>query len=65
MTVMLYKHPGIYQMHGDYFDYIIVGDDEVEASLKNGWVTTTEEAKSGTSKQKRAKKTPVAKAEEE
>jgi len=62
MSVMLYKHPGPYQMHGDMFDYIIVGDDEVDAAVKDGWMKTTDEAKNGAAKPKRGRK-PKAKEE--
>lgn len=32
-------------MHGDHFDYIIVNENEVETTLKDGWSLTTDEAK--------------------
>lgn len=44
MTVMLYKSPGKYKIHGGNFDYTIVDDDKVDAALKDGWFKTTEEA---------------------
>jgi hypothetical protein len=49
-------------MHGDMFDYIIVGDDEVDAAVKDGWMKTTDEAKNGAAKPKRGRK-PKAKEE--
>lgn len=44
MSVMLYKHGGIHKMHGDNFDYVIVNEDEVDDSIKDGWYLTTTEA---------------------
>jgi hypothetical protein len=54
MTVMLYKHPGSHEIHGDTFDYIIVEPDDVEAKVADGWSKTTDEAKNG--KPKRGRK---------
>lgn len=65
MTVMLYKHPGPHSLHGDKFDYIVVSNDGVGDALKDGWAKTTDEAKAGPAKPKRAKKAPVAKDKEE
>ena len=45
MSIMLYKHPGKHKLHDDKFDYIVVDEDEVESSLKDGWYKTTPEAK--------------------
>lgn len=45
MSVMLYKHPGKHKLHGDKFDYVVVKEDEVEATCKQGWYKTTPEAK--------------------
>jgi len=50
MSVMLYKYPASNKntnnfMHGDHFDYIIVNENEVETTLKDGWSLTTDEAK--------------------
>jgi len=42
---MLYKAPGPYEIHGGHFDYIIVEEEEIEASKANGWHLTTPEAK--------------------
>lgn len=47
MSVMLYKHPGPHEIHGDMFDYIIVDEDAVEGAIKDGWCKTTDEAKTG------------------
>lgn len=45
MSVMLYKHPGKHQIHGDSFDYIVVEEGEVAAKVKEGWAKSTDEAK--------------------
>lgn len=45
MSVMLYKYPGIHELHGDKFDYIVVDESEVDTKLKEGWFKTTPEAK--------------------
>ena len=42
---MLYKAPGPHEIHGGRFDYTIVDDDQVEATLAAGWYLTTTEAK--------------------
>lgn len=42
---MLYKHPGKHKLHGDFFDYIVVEEENVEDSILEGWSTTTDEAK--------------------
>jgi len=43
---MLYKWPGIEEIHGDKFDYTIVEDEEAEDVAKeDGWFLTTDEAK--------------------
>lgn len=42
---MLYKHPGKHFLHGAMFDYIIVNEDAVEDTIKDGWCLTTDEAK--------------------
>jgi hypothetical protein len=45
---MLYKHPGVHEIHGDKFDYIIVDADDAAAlsdALEAGWFFTTTEAK--------------------
>lgn len=47
MAVMLYKHPGPHEIHGDKFDYIVVDEAAVDAALKDGWSKTTDEAKTG------------------
>jgi len=44
-TTMLYKHPGIHEIHGDRFDYIIVDSDQVNEALADGWSLTTDGAK--------------------
>jgi phage terminase large subunit len=48
--------------HNHAIDYIIVGDDEVDAAVKDGWMKTTDEAKNGAAKPKRGRK-PKAKEE--
>ncbi len=45
MSVMLYKKPGKHKIHGDTFDYVVVNEADVEASIDNGWHKTTTEAK--------------------
>lgn len=45
MTTMLYKCPGLHEIHGGHFDYVIVEDDKIEETLANGWFLTTPEAK--------------------
>ena len=47
MTVMLYKHPGVHEFHGDKFDYTIVDEADVDAAVKAGWSLTTDAAKAG------------------
>lgn len=42
---MVFKHPGIHEMHGDKFDYLIVDDDDIESALADGWSLTTDQAK--------------------
>ena len=44
-TTMLYKAPGLHEIHGGHFDYTIVNDNEIEATLAAGWYLTTTEAK--------------------
>jgi uncharacterized protein YmfQ (DUF2313 family) len=47
-ATMLYRHPGLYEIHGDRFDYIIVDADEegaIDQALADGWHLTTDEAK--------------------
>lgn len=43
---MLYKYPGIHEIHGDLFDYCIVDENRVDFYLRAGWHMTTTEAKS-------------------
>lgn len=45
MTVMLYKYPGIHDIHDDKFDYIVVDEVDVRKALDDGWFLTTDEAK--------------------
>ena len=45
MSVMLYKHPGKHEIHGDMFDYIIVDEGDVASKVKEGWAKSTAEAK--------------------
>lgn len=44
MPTMLYRCPGPHEIHGGRYDYTIVPDDEVEASVSAGWYLTTPEA---------------------
>ena len=44
-TTMLYKWPGPHSIHGDFFDYIVVNDSDIEQVLADGWKLTTPEAK--------------------
>jgi len=44
---MLYKKPGIHEIHGDLLDYLIVDYEdtlEYNNALKDGWSVTTPEA---------------------
>lgn len=49
MSRMLYSYPGKEipnnKIHGDYFNHIVVDEDEVEAYQEKGWFLTTAEAK--------------------
>jgi len=45
MTTMLYKCPGPHEIHGGQYDYTIVEDDQIEASLAQGWCLSTPDAK--------------------
>ena len=45
-SIMLYKHPGPHEIHGDKFDYIIVHGNQMDSYLAQGWSLTTDEAKS-------------------
>ena len=54
MSVMLYKHPGKHNIHGDKFDHITVEEDEVTSTLKKGWSRTTSDALN-----KKTKKTKI------
>lgn len=45
MTVMLYKHPGVHEIHGDKFDYVIVDEKDVDEAIAAGWRLTTTDAK--------------------
>lgn len=42
---MLYKAPGPHEIHGGKFDYTIVADEEVDATVAAGWFKSTDEAK--------------------
>lgn len=46
-TIMLYRHPGKYELHGDKFDYIIVDSEKTDEYLSKGWYLTTVEALTG------------------
>lgn len=59
MSVMLYKHPGPHEIHGDKFDHIIVDEGDVESAIKDGWCKTTGEAKAGSAKRTRARKPKI------
>tara|TARA_R110000822_G_scaffold114811_4_gene246514 strand:+ start:1425 stop:1715 length:291 start_codon:yes stop_codon:yes gene_type:complete len=41
---MLYKHPGIHEIHGNKFNYIVVDDDQIEDTIADGWHLTTTDA---------------------
>jgi hypothetical protein len=56
MTVMLYKSPGPHKFHGGDFDYIVVDEADVDASIADGWALTTTEA---SEKPKRVRKPKV------
>ena len=64
MSVMLYKHPGPHDIHGDKFDYIVVDEGDVDAMVKEGWAKTTDEAKNGPAKKPAAKRGRKPKTEE-
>lgn len=42
---MLYRHPGSNTVDGVSYDYIIVGKEEAEKALADGWQLSVEEAK--------------------
>lgn len=42
---MLYRCPGAHQIHGGNYDYLIVADEDVSATLAAGWFKSTPEAK--------------------
>lgn len=44
MSTMLYKHPGIHEIHGNKFNYIVVDDDQIEDTIADGWHLTTTDA---------------------
>ena len=45
MTTMLYKSPGPFKRSAtETFDFCIVDDDEIEATIKAGWHFTVREA---------------------
>jgi hypothetical protein len=60
MTVMLYKHPGPHEIHGDKFDYTIVDEADVDSAVKDGWALTTDAAKNGTAEAPRRGRKPKA-----
>lgn len=64
MSVMLYKHPGPHDIHGDKFDYIIVDEADVDAKVKEGWAKSTDEAKSGPTAKPAPKRARKSKTEE-
>jgi hypothetical protein len=43
-TRMLYRHPGKYAIHGDFFDFVIADQADVAALIKDGWCMTTTQA---------------------
>lgn len=45
MSQMLYKCPGSHAIHGGKFDYTIVDEADIEATIAAGWFLTTPEAK--------------------
>lgn len=42
---MLYKYPGKHPIHGDFFDYLVCRQNEMDKYLADGWFLTTTEAK--------------------
>lgn len=42
---MLYKYPGKHPIHGDFFDYLVCHQNEMDRHLADGWFLTTAEAK--------------------
>lgn len=44
-SIMLYKHPGPHDIHGDKFDYMVCHQNEMDKYLADGWYLTTTEAK--------------------
>ena len=45
MPTMLFKHPGRYKQDGVSYDYITVPDEDVEATVAEGWSRSVLEAK--------------------
>lgn len=52
---MLYKHPGKHEIDGDFYDYIIVHEDDTDACIKDGWSLSAIEAKESKKKTVKAK----------
>lgn len=42
---MLYKYPGCYPIHDDFYDYIIVPENDADKYIEDGWHFTTKDAK--------------------
>lgn len=57
-TVMVYRHPGKHEMHGDNFDYKIIDAENLDKHLADKWFKTTDEAKENTRMKGRPKRKP-------
>ena len=53
---MLYKPNGGYQVDDGFVDYIIVHDDDVDATIADGWFKTPPEAINSTPQDEPVKK---------
>lgn len=45
---MVYKYPGLHEIHGSNFDYLIIDEDvegALDEALEDGWSLTTDEAR--------------------
>lgn len=63
MSQMLYKCPGSHAIHGGKFDYTIVDESEIKATIAAGWFLTTTEAKEAHDTAQAAEKMKAEKAE--
>ena len=60
-TTMLYKCPGPHHIHDGMYDYKIVPDEEIEATVREGWHMTVGEAKAAHEADEAAKAAKAAK----